>query len=172
MFYCQTLIQKILCSNIFVFTCGCVVPLRHSVCMDPEIFSGGGGPGIFEFAKGGGFFLLSFYCVNFRYLNLNFKPIDLRMQAAVKVKWKQIELEKNIWNDNDNWVSVFPVTACSTSCPDGYYMTHQCSTHHDLVCRGIFLHHRNSNYICGKHQDQIYKQPIIYYMAQWHHVVF
>lgn len=135
-------------------------------------FFRGGGPGIFEFAKGGGFFLLSFYCVNFRYLNLNFKPIDLRMQAAVKVKWKQIELEKNIWNDNDNWVSVFPVTACSTSCPDGYYMTHQCSTHHDLVCRGIFLHHRNSNYICGKHQDQIYKQPIIYYMAQWHHVVF
>lgn len=26
-------------------------------------------------------------------------------------------------------------SACSTSCPDGYYMTHQCSTHHDLVCR-------------------------------------
>lgn len=63
MFYCQTLIQKILCSNIFVFTCGCVVPLRHSMCMDPEIFSGGrggGGPGIFEFAKEEGFFFCHF----------------------------------------------------------------------------------------------------------------
>ncbi|XP_061171343.1 uncharacterized protein LOC133180906 [Saccostrea echinata] len=26
-------------------------------------------------------------------------------------------------------------SACSTSCPDGYYMTHQCSAHQDLVCR-------------------------------------
>lgn len=51
---------------------------------------------------------------------------------------KKLNLKKSL-NDLDNWVSVFfGVTACSTSCPDGYYMTHQCSAHQDLVCRGIF----------------------------------
>lgn len=62
MFYCQTLIQKILCSNIFVFTCGCVVPLRHSVCMDPEIFSGGVVQGYLNLPKGEGFFFVILLC--------------------------------------------------------------------------------------------------------------